>query len=157
MFRELFESFQADMQLRGYRPKTMLSYGRCVRNYLAHAEANPGDFCENHATRFLLYLVRDREAGPAAHKMHAAAVKCFYEYTLGLPEVAARIPIPKVPQSLPEVLSGTEVDALLQCVEPFEQRRHRHHLRCGASDRRGLRIARRSSRSGSCGTSSRRS
>lgn len=119
---QLIESFQADMQLRGYRPKTMIAYRRCVRNYLKHAAAHPGDFCETHAKRFLLYLVRDREAGPAEHKMHAAAIKWFYEYTLGLPEAAALIPIPKVPQSLPEVLAGTEVDTLLQCIEPFKHR-----------------------------------
>jgi integrase/recombinase XerD len=122
MLNELFESFQGDMQLRGYRPKTMLSYGRCVRNYLEHAEHDPGDFCETHAKRFLLHLVRDHEASPAEHKMHAAAIKCFYEYTLDLPDDAARIPIPKVPRALPEVLAGTEVDALLQCVEPLKHR-----------------------------------
>lgn len=120
--QQLIESFEADMQLRGYRPKTMIAYRRCVRKYLKHAQDNPGDFCETHAKRFLLHLVRDREASPAEHKMHAAAIKWFYQYTLGLPEVAAGIPIPKVPQSLPEVLSGTEVDTLLQCIEPLKHR-----------------------------------
>jgi site-specific recombinase XerD len=119
---QLIESFQADMQLRGYRPKTMLSYGRCVRKYLEHAQGKPGDFGEIHAKGFLLHLVRDREASPAEHKMHAAAIKCFYEYTLDLPDVARRIPIPKVPQSLPDVLAGTEVDTLLQAVEPLKFR-----------------------------------
>jgi site-specific recombinase XerD len=118
----LIESFQADMQLRGYRPKTMLAYRRCVRNYLAHARRKPGDFSETDAKRFLLWLVRDAEATPSEHKMHAAAIKCFYEYTLALPDVAQRIPVPKVPQSLPEVLSGTEVDTLLQAVEPLKYR-----------------------------------
>lgn len=120
--RELIESFEADMQLRGYRPRTMLAYGRCVRNYLAYADEDSGDFCEVHAKRYLLHLVRDREASPAEHKMHAAAIKWFYEFTLGMPEVAARIPIPKVPQSLPDVLAGTEVDTLLQSIEPFKLR-----------------------------------
>lgn len=47
--RELIESFEADMQLRGYRPRTMLAYGRCVRNYLSYAEEDSGDFGEVHA------------------------------------------------------------------------------------------------------------
>jgi len=119
---QLIESFQADMQLRGYRPKTMLAYGRCVRNYVQFIDDESREFCELDAKRFLLHLVRDREASPAEHKMHAAAIKWFYEYTLGLPDVAARIPIPKVPQSLPEVLAGTEVDTLLQYVQPLKHR-----------------------------------
>jgi integrase/recombinase XerD len=120
--RDLIESFDGDMLLRGYRPRTMLAYGRCVRNYLAHRPKNPGGFSETHAKRFLLFLIRDREASPAEHKMHAAALKCFYEYTLSRPEVAAAIPIPKVPQSLPDVLSGTEVDTLLAAVQPLKHR-----------------------------------
>jgi site-specific recombinase XerD len=120
--RELIESFEGDMLLRGYRPRTMLSYGRCVRNYLAHAAGYSGNFDETHAKKFLLHMVRDREASPAEHKMHAAALKCFYEYTLDLPDIAAKIPIPKVPQSLPDVLSGSEVDTLLAAVHPLKHR-----------------------------------
>lgn len=119
---DLIESFDGDMLLRGYRPRTMVAYGRCVRNYLAHSAKSSGDFGETHARRFLLHLVRDREASPAEHKMHAAALECFYEYTLDLPDVAARLPIPKVPQSLPDVLSGTEVDTLLAAVQPLKHR-----------------------------------
>ncbi len=119
---DLIESFDGDMLLRGYRPRTMVAYGRCVRNYLAHSAKCSGDFGETHAKRFLLHLIRDREASPAEHKMHAAALKCFYEYTLDLPDVAARLPIPKVPQSLPDVLSGTEVDTLLAAVQPLKHR-----------------------------------
>jgi site-specific recombinase XerD len=118
----LIKSFHADMLLRGYRPRTILAYCRCVRKYLAHAQSKPGDFGETHAKAFLFFLVRDQEASPAEHKMHAAALKCFYEYTLDLPDVARRIPIPKVPQSLPDVLSGTEVDTLLLAVEPLKYR-----------------------------------
>ena len=113
--------FRGNLKLRGYRPHTMLAYGRCVRNYLDY-HCEKSKFSELDAKHFLLHLVRDREAGPSEHKMHAAALKCFYEHTLNLPEVAAAIPIPKVPKSLPDVLSGTEVDGLLSTIQPLKPR-----------------------------------
>lgn len=118
---DLIESFAGDLKLRGYRPTTMVAYGRCIRNYLEY-RTEEDEFGELHAKRFLLQLVRDSEASPAEHKMHAAALKCLYQHTLGLPDVAAAIPIPKVPKSLPDVLSGSEVDALVTAIEPLKHR-----------------------------------
>jgi integrase/recombinase XerD len=116
------EALNADLQLRAYQRSTILSYCRCVRNYL-HFVRKPADKTgKRDAKKFLLHLVRDQEVGPASHKMHAAALKFFFDATLGKPEVSQAIPLPKVPRSLTDILSGTEVDALLAAVEPLRCR-----------------------------------
>jgi site-specific recombinase XerD len=119
------ESLIADLQLRGYQRATILAYGRCVRKFLLFLRKirKLADRAgEAEAKEFLLYLVRDREVGPAEHKMHAAALKFFFDATLGKPEVSKAIPLPKVPRSLTDILSGTEVDGLLGALEPLRSR-----------------------------------
>lgn len=116
------DSLNADLELRGYQRATMLAYSRCVRKFLLHIRKAADKAGKRDAKRYLLYLVRDLEVGPAEHKMHAAALKFFFDVTLGRPEVSKEIPLPKVPRSLTDILSGTEVDSLLHAVEPLRPR-----------------------------------
>ena len=67
-------------------------------------------------------LIDERRASPASHKMHLAAVKFLYSVTLGRPEVAVRLPWPKVPRTLPDILDGDEVERLLCSVESLMHR-----------------------------------
>jgi len=77
---------------------------------------------EAEVRQFLLHLATERKVGPATRKMHVAALKFLYEKTLRRPEVVAHIPWPKVPQGLPDILSGTEVDQLLTTIGSTKHR-----------------------------------
>lgn len=119
---ELLEAFHGDLLLRAYQPKTIKNYTGPVRKYLEHTERIGGAFGKAHAKRFLLHVIRDEEASPSKHKMHAAALKCFYQLTLGLAQDAAAIPLPKVPKCLPDVLSMAEVSRFVQAIHPLKHR-----------------------------------
>jgi site-specific recombinase XerD len=54
--------------------------------------------------------------------MHVAAIKFLYGVTLRRPEVVASIPWPQVAHGVPEILSGSEVTALLDAVESLKHR-----------------------------------
>ena len=71
---------------------------------------------------FLLYLVQEKKASPATHRMHLAALKFLYTVTLKRPEEVAGIPFPKVPVRLPEILAGTEVERVLFCIKSLVPR-----------------------------------
>jgi integrase/recombinase XerD len=49
-------------------------------------------------------------------KMHVAGLKFLYEVTLDRPEVASKLPWPKVPHKKPDILSGTEVEKVLSAM-----------------------------------------
>ena len=106
-----------DLQLRGYAPRTCQQYVGCARSFVAYHMRSPDQLGERDVRRFLLYLTQERGVGPATVKMHTAAIKFLYERTLGRPEVVASIPYIKVPQKLPAILSGSEVDAVLAALE----------------------------------------
>lgn len=106
-----------DLQLRGYSPKTSTEYVRCAREFVAYHRRPAEHMGEREIRQFLLYLATEKQVGAATRKMHAAGIKFLYEVTLDRPEVTARIPWPKVEQKLPDILSGAEVENLLQAIE----------------------------------------
>jgi site-specific recombinase XerD len=107
----------ADMQLRRYRPTTIKQYLRCAGNFVLHYMRPVEELGEAEVRGFFLHLVQVKEVSPFVHKMHVAAVSFLYTHTLRRPEVVYWLPWPKMPKSLPVVLSGSEVLALLEAVE----------------------------------------
>jgi integrase/recombinase XerD len=106
-----------DLQLRGYASGTCQTYVRCARKFVAYHMRSPDQLGELDVRRFLLHLAQERKAGAATVKMYTAALKFLYEHTLDRPEVVTKIPYIKVRQKLPDILSGSEVDALLGALE----------------------------------------
>lgn len=117
---KLYDQMKADLELRRYRPGTQKSYLNCARNFVAYYMRSPAELGETAVRDFLLHLARTK--GPAAHKMHVAALKFLYTHTLRRPEVFAAIPYPKVPSKLPDILSAREITALLAAVESLQYR-----------------------------------
>jgi len=114
---QLRQKMIEDLQLRRYAPSTSEQYVACARSFVAYHMRPPTELDERDVRRFLLHLVLERKVGAATQKMHVAGIKFLYEHTLGRPEVVAGIPWPKVRQKLPDILSGTEVDKLLESLE----------------------------------------
>jgi integrase/recombinase XerD len=111
-----------DLRLRNYSPGTCEQYVRCARDFVAYHRRPPAQMGELEIRQFLMYLVDDKRIGPAGRKMYVAALRFLYTTTLRRPEVVAPIPWPKVPQSLPDILSGTEVDRLLAAIASIKHR-----------------------------------
>jgi site-specific recombinase XerD len=110
-----------DLKLKNYAPKTRTEYLRCARHYVAYHMRSPEEMGEREIRDFLLALSFER-ASIETLKMHVAALKFLYGTTLRRPEEIVALPWPKVPHRLPDILAGTEVDALLGAVEPLLHR-----------------------------------
>lgn len=105
-----------DLQLRNYAASTCERYVHCAWEFAAYHRRPPEQMGEDEVRQFLAHLAMEREVGPATRKMYIASLKFLYEKTLRRPEVVAHIPWPKVPQALPDILSGTEVFCLLDAL-----------------------------------------
>jgi integrase/recombinase XerD len=119
---KLRDQMLEDLQLRDYARKTCRAYVDCARAFVAYHRKPPAQMGELEVREFLMHLVETRKVSAAHRKMHVAAIKFLYQVTLRKPEVVAKIPWPKVPQGVPEILSGSEVSALLDAVESLKHR-----------------------------------
>lgn len=116
------DAMLADMELRRYRPATQRKYLRCAIKFVRYFMLAPEELGEREVRQFFVHLVREKEVSAYVLKLYVAAIKFLYTFTLRQPEVVHWLPWPKVPKSLPVVLSGTEVLALLEAVESLKYR-----------------------------------
>src|SRR3990172_20144 len=112
---------EEDLKLKNYAPATRAEYLRCAKRFTAYHRRSPAAMGEREIRDFLLALAFEH-ASPETLKMHVASLKFLYGTTLRRPEEIVALPWPKVPHRLPDILSGTEVDALLGAVEPLLHR-----------------------------------
>jgi integrase/recombinase XerD len=118
----LYDRMLQDLKLARYAERTQDDYLRCAKNFVTYFMLSPTQLGEAQIRAFLLHHIEDRGIGPAGHKKYVAALKFLYTRTLDRPEEVVRIPWPKVPHPLPDILSGTEVDALLTAIEELTHR-----------------------------------
>jgi integrase/recombinase XerD len=109
-----------DLELRCYKRGTCESYLRCAERFAAHFMRSPAEMGEAEIREYL--LEEKRKAGPGGLKMSVAALKFLYTHTLNRPEEVVRIPWPRTPKPLPDILSGTEVSRLLENVRSLKHR-----------------------------------
>ena len=112
----------ADMELRQLSAGTIENYVRCCDRFVEHYMRQPNELGETEVRCYLLHLLKVRKLSPSALKMHVAALRYLYRTTLRRPEVVEHVPWPKIPKSLPEVLSGTEVAELLGAIVSLKHR-----------------------------------
>jgi integrase/recombinase XerD len=132
----LRERMVEDLKLRNRSVITQRCYLSCARHFVEHFDGRPpAKLGEREIREFLLHLVDERGASPATHHQHVAALRFLYKVTLRRPAAVARIPFPRVPRRLPEILTGSEIERLLGCVTSVKYR-----AICSVAYGAGLRI-----------------
>ena len=109
---------------RGASPHTIAGYGRDLAEYAAYLDSrgveSPEAVTRDVVTGFIATLW-ERGLAPSSVERKVAALKGFHKFLVreGMTDnhPTARLPLPKVPQRLPCVVSIDEVDRLLS--QPF--------------------------------------
>lgn len=117
---EIRNRMAQDLKLRNLANSTQQAYLRICKAFVRHFMLDPRQMGEHHVRTFLLN--RGLHVQPATLAVELAAIKFLYNVTLDRPEVVVRIPSPKVPKKLTDVLAGTEVVDLLAAVESLKCR-----------------------------------
>jgi integrase/recombinase XerD len=113
---KLRERMEADLRLRNLRPATQVHYMRCVKGLAEHDMRSPAQLTEREVRGFVLHLQDEKGLKPSTLRLYIAALRFFYKVTLGRPELVRNLVGPRVPRKVPEVLSGSEVEAIFQAV-----------------------------------------
>jgi len=110
---QLRDRMDGDLRRRGRSEVTRAEYLRCTAHFVTHYRVAPEQLGAEDVRRYLLHLVEDLHFSPSNMKIHIAAIKFLYAVTLDRPAVVARVKFPKVPLTLLDIPSPTEVAAVL--------------------------------------------
>ena len=101
-----------DMRMRKLAPKTQQQYLRHVRQLAAYLHRSPDTATVEELRNYQLYLV-DHGTSPISLNAAINGLKFFFKFTLGRPELMAKMHPVRVPQRLPTVLSREEAARLI--------------------------------------------
>lgn len=113
---DVYHEMRTELNLRRCTRGTIDRYLICTRRFGAWLDRPFREVDYSHVRSYLHHLLMVEKLSPFNYKMHLAALKFLFKYVLLRPSVVAGIPYPRVPKTLPDILSGTEVDALLAAI-----------------------------------------
>ena len=114
---QLRDRMVEDLKLSGYSPATAEVYLHYGKAFAKHFRRSPSEMGEKEIRAFLLHLLEVRRLSHASYRQCYAALKFMYRVTLKRPFEVESIPRPRKVRHLPNVLSGTEVEALLAAFD----------------------------------------
>jgi len=118
---ELYDRMARDLKLRNVAERTVERYLKCCCDFVRYSRKSPLELGEAALKEYLAQL-QANGASPEKLKMYVAALKFLYGTTLRRPEVMAAIPFPRVPKSLPVILSGSEMVRLFEALDSTKHR-----------------------------------
>jgi integrase/recombinase XerD len=118
---QIYQKMERDLRLRNLSPKTSKAYLLVCRKFVRHYMRSPAEMGLEDIDAFLDMLAKQC-VGAEMRKLYVAGLKFLYGVTLDRPKIAEKIPWPKVPHKQPDILSGTEMIALLASVEQVKYR-----------------------------------
>jgi site-specific recombinase XerD len=133
---ELRDRMVRDMTMRGLSRSTHKAYLRAVLGPATHDHRPPADVTTDAVQNYLAHLLQHRKLSWSTVSQAANAFRFLYHVTLGHDRTTFRVPIPKQPQTLPEILSRAEVWRLFDACEL-----PKHRLVLATAYAAGLRVS----------------
>lgn len=111
-----------DMRLRNFSDETQRSYIHYIADYAQYFKTPPDQHGPEAVRENQLYLTEERKMSPATVNCFTAAAKSLYQTTLELPQGDRHSVRARVPDSLPVVLSATEVAQFFAAIGILKHR-----------------------------------
>jgi site-specific recombinase XerD len=112
-----------DMQVRNLSPHTQQSYVQRVSQSARHFGKSPERLGSEEICAYQVYLIKEKRLAAKSISTAVSALRFLYAVTLKKDWLVEDvIPAPKVPQTLPVVLSPEEVLQFLACVASLKHR-----------------------------------
>jgi site-specific recombinase XerD len=133
---------EEDLKLKGYSSSTRRIYLLYAREFAKFYMRSPAEMSEVEIRQYQLHLIEERKASHLTLRQVRAALRFLYSVTLRRPTEVDNLAVPRQPVRLVQVLSGTEVEALLAAGRQSKIPRHPHgHVWRGSADFRSLPVA----------------
>jgi site-specific recombinase XerD len=109
---DVVHHMRATMERRGFRPNTVVTYLQVVRKFLGWLDKPVAQVTRSDVERYLLKLAREKRS-PRTRNVALTALRQLFTDVLQAPDVTTGIRRARVAPTVPTILSGSEVQAVL--------------------------------------------
>lgn len=111
----LSEKMKTEMELRGFSDSTKSVYFRMVKALHEYYDGFPmAKLSDTQIKTYLLALFSEKKISPATYNLNIQALRFFYEIVLHKPISKYTLPRMREPKKLPDILSSSEVEKLIE-------------------------------------------
>ena len=107
----MLKKLEAELKLRGFSKETLRSYLSHNKLFLNYIKKPPKQITKEDIKQYLAYEISDRKSKPRTISLKRSALKFLYDEIMN--KNITDIKTPKIPKSLPSVLTKEEVNKLI--------------------------------------------
>ena len=111
-----------ELQRRNYAQNTVRTYIKIVERFAKHIGRSPEKLGPEQIRQYQVPLFKDCRLSPGIVEQHVAALRFLYVKTLKRPYMHEHLPMRKRQRPLPQVLSPSEIQRLLDCASNLYHR-----------------------------------
>lgn len=108
--------------LHGKAARTQEAYVGAVAQLARYYRRSPDTLSGGEIEAYLVHLLRERKLSRSSVNQAGCAINFLFRTVLGREATVARVPLPRGPQRLPEILSREEIGRLLACAPHLKAR-----------------------------------
>lgn len=113
---QIRDRMAADLTIAAYSAGTRKIYLRYAHQFAKHFMRSPEEMGADEVRQFLVHMVEGRGLSRESIRQARAALQFLFAVTLRRPVEVEWVPVPRRQKRLPVVLSGSEVEVLLEAV-----------------------------------------
>ena len=123
---ELLNKFRKDMEVKNFSPRTIENYCAKAKLFLEHFSGKDiRKLSFDQIKGYLHYLISERNNGASTIKSTIGAIKNLYTFTLNIKWKYKNLPVPKLPNRIPVIISK---EAVCQIIEATTNIKHKTML-----------------------------
>ena len=111
--QEAIQKMWEDFRLRGLSESTFRNYTRNVRQFLEFCDCPIEELDETDVRKFLSHLITDRRLAPKTVNQVSSSIRFFFAVGLNRHMNYNQIPMMKIPNTLPDILTREEIGILV--------------------------------------------
>jgi integrase/recombinase XerD len=111
-----------ELQRRNYAQNTVRTYLKIIERFAKHFGRSPEKLGPEQIRQYQVHLFKGCHLSPGTVEQHVAALRFLYVKTLKRSYMHEHLPMPKRQRPLPQVLSSSEVQRLLDCASNLYHR-----------------------------------
>jgi integrase/recombinase XerD len=119
---ELRDRMEQDMRVRDFSVRTIEAYVAAVRGLAKYYRKAPDTLSDEEIHRYLLYISEERKLSASSRQQIRCGLRFFYEVTARRPQACLAVPVARLPQRLPEILSREEVGSIIEATRTLRER-----------------------------------